>query len=154
MEVRILIRSYACTYIRLAYRRGVKCRGPELNDDIINKINYCTKVTSHNSTQHKFDLVLLDLAMPEVSGIDLINFLKEQGLLASDNVLIFTASSDAGLLEEFGNWFEGDSKINQLSSFMDKYRAGIRQRMKQSRTSIERQEVQLMKKELTVPNSE
>jgi two-component system, OmpR family, response regulator len=42
----------------------------------------------------KFDLVLLDLAMPEFSGIDVIKSLKEEGAIESKNIDIFTASSD------------------------------------------------------------
>ena len=41
----------------------------------------------------KFDAILLDLAMPEFSGFDIFRALKEQDLLKSNNVLIFTASS-------------------------------------------------------------
>jgi len=41
----------------------------------------------------KFDAILLDLAMPEFSGFDIFRALKEQNLLKSNNVLIFTASS-------------------------------------------------------------
>jgi DNA-binding response OmpR family regulator len=40
-----------------------------------------------------FDVILLDLAMPEFSGFDIFKALKEEDLLKSKNVLIFTASS-------------------------------------------------------------
>ena len=40
-----------------------------------------------------FDVVLLDLAMPEFSGFDIFRALKDENLLGSKNVLIFTASS-------------------------------------------------------------
>jgi DNA-binding response OmpR family regulator len=40
-----------------------------------------------------FDVILLDLAMPEFSGFDIFRTLKEEGILRSKNVLIFTASS-------------------------------------------------------------
>lgn len=40
-----------------------------------------------------YDVVFLDLAMPEFSGIDVFNKLKEEQLLESNNIIIFTASS-------------------------------------------------------------
>ena len=43
--------------------------------------------------EDKFDAILLDLAIPEFSGFDIFRELKEENLLKSNNVLIFTASS-------------------------------------------------------------
>jgi two-component system OmpR family response regulator len=40
-----------------------------------------------------FDLVLLDLAMPEFSGMDVINSLKSDNLLEKKNIIILTASA-------------------------------------------------------------
>jgi two-component system, OmpR family, response regulator len=40
-----------------------------------------------------FDVILLDLAMPEFSGFDIVNALNKEGLLKSKNILLFTASS-------------------------------------------------------------
>ena len=52
--------------------------------------------------KEKFDLILLDLAMPEFSGKDVIqSFTRDQ--LVQKNVVIFTASSDARILEELKN---------------------------------------------------
>ena len=39
------------------------------------------------------DLVLLDLAMPNFSGVDIVDYLKKENLLDSKNIIIFTASS-------------------------------------------------------------
>ena len=50
--------------------------------------------------KHDFDLMLLDIAMPEFTGLDIINSLKDEGLLDTMNVVVFTASSDNKLLEE------------------------------------------------------
>jgi two-component system OmpR family response regulator len=40
-----------------------------------------------------FDVVLLDLAMPEFSGMDVINSLKKENLLEKNNIVILTASA-------------------------------------------------------------
>jgi two-component system, OmpR family, response regulator len=43
--------------------------------------------------ENDFDVVLLDLAMPEFSGFDIFKALKDEDLLKSKNIVIFTASS-------------------------------------------------------------
>ncbi len=43
--------------------------------------------------EEKFDLVLLDLSMPEFSGIDVVNALDKDGLMKKQKIVIFTASS-------------------------------------------------------------
>jgi two-component system OmpR family response regulator len=50
--------------------------------------------------ENKYDPVLLDVAMPEFSGLDLINSLKKDGILEKTNVVVFTASSDPRTYEE------------------------------------------------------
>ncbi len=40
----------------------------------------------------KFNLLLLDLGMPKMSGTDVLKKLKEVGLLSGLNVILFTAS--------------------------------------------------------------
>jgi two-component system OmpR family response regulator len=40
-----------------------------------------------------YDLILLDLTIPEFSGWDIFKKLKEENLLESNNVIIFTAST-------------------------------------------------------------
>ena len=42
---------------------------------------------------NNYDLILMDLAMPEMSGIDVLTKLKQDGLLSKRNVVFFTASS-------------------------------------------------------------
>jgi DNA-binding response OmpR family regulator len=44
-------------------------------------------------SKRDYDFVLLDLAMPEYSGFDVFNKLMEENLLKSNNIIIFTASS-------------------------------------------------------------
>jgi DNA-binding response OmpR family regulator len=43
--------------------------------------------------QHKFGVVLLDLAMPKFSGHDIIESLADSGKIKDQNIIIFTASS-------------------------------------------------------------
>jgi CheY-like chemotaxis protein len=55
--------------------------------------------------QKKYDLVLLDVAMPTFSGIDVMHALKQKGLLQGQKIVFFTASSGlaaAPNLEELG----------------------------------------------------
>ena len=55
-----------------------------------------------------YNVVLLDLAMPEFSGLDVFNKLKEENLLKSNNVIIFTASSTQN--SEINEMMEGGAK--------------------------------------------
>ena len=41
----------------------------------------------------KFDMVILDLAMPDFSGVDVIDAMIKDGLMGKQKVVIFTASS-------------------------------------------------------------
>ncbi len=41
----------------------------------------------------KFDVVLLDLSMPDFSGVDVIDALVKEGIMDKQKVVIFTASS-------------------------------------------------------------
>ena len=43
--------------------------------------------------EENFDLVLLDLSMPEFSGVDVIDALVKDGLMKKQKIVIFTASS-------------------------------------------------------------
>ena len=43
--------------------------------------------------EKKFDAVLLDLAMPEFSGTDIVDHLQKSGKLTSQKIILFTASS-------------------------------------------------------------
>ncbi len=54
--------------------------------------------------EKKFDIILLDLAMPEFTGFDVIDSLEKDGSLKNQNLYIFTASSSS------------HNMINQLTS--------------------------------------
>ena len=43
--------------------------------------------------QQKFDIVLLDLAMPEFTGHDVIHALADNGKIKEQKIILFTASS-------------------------------------------------------------
>jgi two-component system, OmpR family, response regulator len=54
----------------------------------------------------KFDLILLDVAMPEFSGKDVIESLKKDELIESTNIVIFTASpsGDRKIITQLVSW--------------------------------------------------
>ena len=46
-----------------------------------------------NQTE-KYNLILLDIAMPQLSGLDILERLKDKGdLIRSENIVLFTAST-------------------------------------------------------------
>lgn len=76
------------------------------NEDILKLLDTVITGEGHNFTQvrngkegvklieeQNFDAVLLDLAMPEFSGLDVIESLKKSNHLKDQNIIIFTASS-------------------------------------------------------------
>ena len=73
-----------------------------------------------------FDLILLDLAMPEFSGKDVIqSFTRDQ--LVQKNVVIFTASSDRIVLGKIKNSgikeiFKKPFSLDNLIKLIEKYR--------------------------------
>ena len=75
----------------------------------------------------KFDLILLDIAMPEFSGGDVIESLKQDRLIESKNIVIFTASSDQRILDEMRNSgikevFKKPCSLDDLAEMIEKYR--------------------------------
>jgi len=42
--------------------------------------------------KNDFDLVLLDLAIPDMSGIQIFDTIKDEGVVSKKNIIIFTAS--------------------------------------------------------------
>jgi CheY-like chemotaxis protein len=75
----------------------------------------------------QFDLILLDVAMPDFTGLNVIDSLKNEGLLESKNIIIFTASSDKNLFERLKNSgvkgiLKKPSSLQELEKLLDKYR--------------------------------
>ena len=75
----------------------------------------------------KFDLILLDIAMPDFSGWDVLQSLKKDGVIESKNIVIFTASSDQNLFNELKNAgikeiFKKPFSLDQLTALIEKYR--------------------------------
>ena len=77
-----------------------------------------------------FDLILLDLAMPEFSGLDVIKSLKNENLLERRNIVVFTASSDQNVLDEIGRSgvrgiFEKPFPVDDLTALIEKFRKDV-----------------------------
>ncbi len=80
--------------------------GIDDNEDILKLLDTVLVSKGHNFTQasngkdgvklieeQNFDAVLLDLAMPEFSGLDVIESLKKSNNLKEQKIILFTASS-------------------------------------------------------------
>ncbi len=76
------------------------------NEDILSLLKTVLTSKGHEFTQalngkdgvklieeQNFDAILLDLAMPEFSGLDVIESLKENNKLKEQKIILFTASS-------------------------------------------------------------
>ena len=75
----------------------------------------------------KFDLILLDIAMPEFSGSDVIESLRQDQLIESKKIVIFTASSNQKLFDEIKNAdikevFKKPFSLDKLTELIEKYR--------------------------------
>ena len=84
----------------------MKILGIDDNDDVLSLCEITLSSEGHEYTainnareglqaikDKKFDVVLLDLAMPEFSGSDVIDALVTEGIINKQKVIIFTASS-------------------------------------------------------------
>ncbi|HEY4681366.1 MAG TPA: response regulator [Nitrosarchaeum sp.] len=43
--------------------------------------------------QNKYDLIILDISMPEFTGRDILEHLEKNGILQEKNIVLFTASA-------------------------------------------------------------
>ncbi len=86
----------------------MKILGIDDNEDLLNLCEITLSSEGHEYTginngregleaikDKKFDLVLLDLSMPEFSGVDVMNALVEEGIMNKQKVAILTATSPA-----------------------------------------------------------
>ena len=70
----------------------------ELLDTVLNSSGHKFKYVDNGRDglelirTQQFDLVLLDLAMPEFSGVDVVQALRKEGLIDKQKIIIFTAS--------------------------------------------------------------
>jgi DNA-binding response OmpR family regulator len=77
--------------------------------------------------KHDYDLILLDLAIPGFSGVDIVKSLKKDGIFESRNIVIFTASSDPKMLEELRSSgakeiFKKPCSLDDLKALVDRYK--------------------------------
>jgi two-component system, OmpR family, response regulator len=103
---------------------GIECKvfnsGTEGLEEILNQ-------------RGRYDLILLDIAMPELSGFDVLERLKKEGegdhnVLKKENIVIFTASSVRdSIIDDYVN--EGVKEvikkpvsIDELAEIIEKYK--------------------------------
>jgi len=86
--------------------KKLKILGIDDNEDMLNLCEIALSSEGHEYTSidngkeglelirnQKFDLILLDLSMPDFSGIDVMNALVEDGIMDKQKIVLFTASS-------------------------------------------------------------
>ncbi len=84
----------------------MKILGIDDNKDLLNLSEIALRSGGHEYTgkdngkdglkaimDEKFDIVLLDLSMPDFSGIDVVDALVKDGIMNKQKIVIFTASS-------------------------------------------------------------
>ena len=84
----------------------MKILGIEDNKDLLDLCNVALSSDGHEYTgidngkeglqaikDKKFDLVLLDLSMPDFSGEDVIDALVKEGIMDKQKIIVFTAST-------------------------------------------------------------
>ncbi|MGA8563671.1 MAG: response regulator [Nitrososphaeraceae archaeon] len=119
MKLLVVDDSKDITDVLMVYceSKGVECT-------VVNAGNDGLEVIRNNSN---FDLILLDLAMPEFSGLDVIKSLKNENLLERRNIVIFTASSDPKVFEETERSgvkaiFKKPFSVDDLTALIDNFR--------------------------------
>jgi len=76
-----------------------------------------------------YDLILLDMAMPQFSGYDVLDRLKTDGLLKSEKIVIFTASSiTAKSIDDFlaagaKEVLKNPVSLDELTQLIERYRS-------------------------------
>jgi CheY-like chemotaxis protein len=102
----------------------IYCESKGIECTVVNAGIDGLEVIRNNSN---FDLILLDLAMPEFSGLDVIKSLKNENLLERRNIVVFTASSDPKVFEETERSgvkavFKKPFSIDDLTALIDNFR--------------------------------
>lgn len=85
---------------------GLKILGIDDNADITEMLDTVLNSSGHEFSfvnngkdglekirQNKYDMVLLDLSMPNFTGIDVVNALNDEGIMNKQKIVLFTASS-------------------------------------------------------------
>ncbi len=79
----------------------------------------------------RYNLILLDMAMPQFSGYDILKTLKTEDLLKSENIVIFTASStnDKNIVDFLAAGAKEVLKkpvsLDDLSQLIERYRHNL-----------------------------
>jgi DNA-binding response OmpR family regulator len=100
----------------------------ESQEDITCDVIYDGKEGLKSIKEGNFDVILLDLAIPDFSGFDIFKALKDEGIINSNNILIFTASSvtDIEVQEMLSSGAKGVLgkllSINDLIGAVEKFR--------------------------------
>ncbi len=84
----------------------MKILGIDDNQDLLDLCNVALSSEGHEYTaiengkdglqaikDKKFDVVLLDLSMPDFSGVDVIDALVKEGIMDKQKIIVFTAST-------------------------------------------------------------
>jgi len=93
----------------------MKILGIDDNEDLLNLCDIALSSDGHEYTginngkegldaikNEKFDIVLLDLSMPDFSGEDVINALAKDGLMNKQKVVVFTAMTpEKDVIDQF-----------------------------------------------------
>ena len=74
----------------------------------------------------KYDLILLDLAMPGFSGLDVVRSMQEHGGIESKNIAVFTASSDRNIMDKIKDngikeIFKKPCSLDDLTRLIERY---------------------------------
>jgi DNA-binding response OmpR family regulator len=100
------------------------CESKGLDCTVFNNGNDGLEVIRKNNES---DLILLDLVMPEVSGLHVFESLKKENLLEARNIVIFTASTDPIVMAEIRNSgvkgiLQKPCSLDELGVLIEKFR--------------------------------
>jgi CheY-like chemotaxis protein len=78
------------------------------------------------------DLILLDVAMPEFTGLDIVQSLKRDGLIETKNIVVMIASSDKIILQQvvesgIREILMKPCSLEELTALIERYRKNTRE---------------------------